>query len=291
MGADTGIGLVDNPIQREVHTKHPVFPASGIKGAIKQALLDKADLKDYIDIALGKDSPDEASAVTFTDATLVAFPVRSLKDTFLYICSPTSIARFIRLAKLADEGLDAKVPESVSGETNRYLTSSDEIFVKSTDNQVGKVSVESFVFEAKVDNDLARLAGFLADRLFTQADDYFSKKLRKSLVMVSNEDFNYFVGTNTIVEPHVRINRETGVAEDGALFYVEHLPPESILAGLVLSSKARRKTQPKEYDSAIKILNQLNKLIDKKTFQFGGNYTTGRGLTYIAVGRGENDHD
>jgi CRISPR-associated protein Cmr4 len=35
MGPGTALGVIDNPIQREVHTGHPVFAGSGIKGALR----------------------------------------------------------------------------------------------------------------------------------------------------------------------------------------------------------------------------------------------------------------
>lgn len=35
MGAGSAIGAIDSPIQREVHTQHPMFAGSGIKGALR----------------------------------------------------------------------------------------------------------------------------------------------------------------------------------------------------------------------------------------------------------------
>ena len=35
MGAGQAFGLIDNPIARERHCEHPVFPGSGLKGAIR----------------------------------------------------------------------------------------------------------------------------------------------------------------------------------------------------------------------------------------------------------------
>ena len=35
MGAGQAFGLIDNPIARERHTEHPLFPGSGLKGAIR----------------------------------------------------------------------------------------------------------------------------------------------------------------------------------------------------------------------------------------------------------------
>ena len=35
MGAGSAIGIIDNPIQRERHTGHPVMAGSGLKGALR----------------------------------------------------------------------------------------------------------------------------------------------------------------------------------------------------------------------------------------------------------------
>ena len=35
MGAGSAIGAIDSPIQREVHTQHPMFAGSGLKGALR----------------------------------------------------------------------------------------------------------------------------------------------------------------------------------------------------------------------------------------------------------------
>ena len=35
MGAGTALGAIDNPIQRERHTGHPMMAGSGLKGALR----------------------------------------------------------------------------------------------------------------------------------------------------------------------------------------------------------------------------------------------------------------
>ena len=35
MGAGSAVGAIDNPIQREVHTRYPVIAGSGLKGAVR----------------------------------------------------------------------------------------------------------------------------------------------------------------------------------------------------------------------------------------------------------------
>jgi len=54
MGAGQGLEHIDLPIQREVHTKFPIFYASGIKGAFRQYALERAH-KDLIANSIIKD--------------------------------------------------------------------------------------------------------------------------------------------------------------------------------------------------------------------------------------------
>ncbi len=84
-GAGQAIGLVDNPIQREVHTEHPVIAGSGVKGALRHHLWrkwengDDEKTRDLLNRIFGPEpgnSSDYAGAISFSDAQLVAFPVR-----------------------------------------------------------------------------------------------------------------------------------------------------------------------------------------------------------------------
>src|SRR5699024_9491155 len=92
MGAGSATGVIDNPIQREKHTDHPSFAGSGIKGAVRHAfpvLNDAA--KDKRNIIFGPETGSQelhAGAVSFGDAQLVAFPIRSLREGYVYATCP-----------------------------------------------------------------------------------------------------------------------------------------------------------------------------------------------------------
>jgi CRISPR-associated protein Cmr4 len=45
-----------------------------------------------------RNASDHAGAIAFTDATLVTFPVRSLRNTFVHATCPSALARLKRLA-------------------------------------------------------------------------------------------------------------------------------------------------------------------------------------------------
>ena len=106
MGAGQAVDVIDNPIQRERHTKHPCFAGSGIKGAVRHSY--QALGGDEADIArlLGPDSNSgdlHAGAVSFGDAQMLALPVRSLKGGYVYATCPQALARAQRLLALTGQ--------------------------------------------------------------------------------------------------------------------------------------------------------------------------------------------
>ena len=97
MGAGSAIGAIDSPIQREVHTGHPMFAGAGLKGALRHHLnaawpKDNERPNPLIARMFGPDTraSDFAGAIAISDAQLVALPVRSLKGGFAYATSPVA---------------------------------------------------------------------------------------------------------------------------------------------------------------------------------------------------------
>ena len=292
MGAGTALGVIDNPIQRERHTEYPVFVGSGIKGAIRHHLAQASDgnNKDIIFTMFGPEagnSSDHAGAVSFSDAQLVAFPVRSAKRAFVYATSPTALARTARLLNTAGLEPGWQVEAVAEGHciaVNPNLRVGD------------KVALESFEFTARLDQSLRTISEWLSLNALPgiPAYEFFRNKLRDDLVLLSDEDFGYFVRNATVVEPHVRINDTTGTAEEGGLFYTENLPPESILVSLVMASQDRRKDCELDASRVMKILMEGNKEdslpgINGMLLQIGGDATTGRGQVVLNIAGG-NDH-
>ncbi len=275
MGAGQAIGVIDNPIQRERHTNHPNMAGSGLKGAIRHqaATMDKWD-KDLVNRIFGPDSKNtqHAGAISFGDAQLVAFPVRSLKQAFTYAVSPTTLARLKRLAALAKIDTDWQVPE---------IEDDHALVVDSRTLHGDKLVLESFDFAAKEDPSLQIIGQWLAENALPdkKAHQYFRDKIKTDLVMLPDKGFSYFVEHATIVEPHVRIDDETGTAEDGGLFYTENLPPESLLIAPVFSSVERyhKDNKPEEVIPAATVMSLISNGLNNRPLQIGGDATTGRG--------------
>ena len=281
MGAGTATGLVDNPIQREAHTNHPVFSGSGIKGAVRHSWENLGGATDQVDAIFGPDSNKEtkrAGAASFGDAQLVLFPVRSLKESYVYAASPTTLARAKRLLQLAGVDVDWSIPQVSQGQVALTEAGRAELL------DDGKLYLEAFEYTS-ADAQVDAIAGQLAE-LALDADDslaFFRDKTARHLVILNDSDFNYFVENSTLVEPHVRIDSKTGTAKDGGLFYTENLPPESVMIAPVLTTSERGTSEGMTADE---VMAKLTAVMDGRTLQLGGDATTGRGLVMCKMVQG-----
>jgi len=279
MGAGQAIGVIDNPIQRERHTDHPMMAGSGLKGAFRHHLEKKWD-KDSVLRLFGPESnaSDYAGCVSFGDAQLVAFPVRSLRRAFVYAVSPVTLARLKRLAALAGLETGWNAPEVAA----EQALACDEGVLGGNNRLV----LEAFDFGADISDQLQAIAQWLTDNAFPagEAHQHFREKIKKDLVLLPDDAYSHFVRNATVVEAHVRINDTTGTADEGGLFYTENLPPESVLVSPVLASVERtskkgRSGEPMKAEDVMRTLVGGNGKpgLDGAFVQVGGDATTGRG--------------
>lgn len=280
MGAGQAVDIIDNPIQRERHTDHPCFAGSGIKGAVRHSYEALGGKKEDIDRLLGPDAQSStlhAGAVSFGDAQLVALPVRSLKGGYVYATCPQALARAQRLLNLGAAVANWPALEVEDGHcllTNTSLLSGS------------KLHLEAFEYEYIVEasKPLAAIADDLASKALPDEPtfQFFRDKLKTDLVVLSDTDFGYFAKHAMLVEPHVRIDEQTGTAKDGGLFYTENLPPESLLIAPLLASQTRTGKQETPL-SAEAVFLKVKPLLNGHLLQIGGDATTGRGLVVAKV--------
>jgi len=282
MGAGTALGLIDNPIQREVHTDWPSMAGSGIKGAIRHALAADSGWKNGSLAAIFGPEPRPgaglyAGAISFTDAQIVCFPVRSLKRAYVYASCPAALARLKRLMHATWE-----VPNVM--EQDAWIAN-DEL------KQGEHLILESLAFNAKK-QELVRL---IAEDLATKAlpEGFFAEKLATDFAILSDTDFTYFVKNSTLIEPHVCIDDNTGTAKSGGLFYTENLPPETLMVSLAMASQVR---DGKTKMDAAAVIKEISEMLDgghngSQIWQFGGDTTTGRGLVMLRLPDRGGDHE
>jgi len=292
MGTGQAIGVIDNPIQRERHTGYPCFAGSGIKGAVRHSFELLGGKKEDLDRLFGPEAGSSslhAGAVSFGDAQLVAMPVRSLKEGFVWVTCTHALWRTRRLLELVGAAPNWQAVEDVPEGQCRVCDT--------TLLYQDKLHLEGFEYAAQKFEGIGKIATYLAENAIPASEDfrYFRDKLKRHLVLLSDTDFAFFAQHATLVEPHVRINPETGTADEGGLFYTENLPPEAILVAPVMASQTRdSRGEPLD---AGKVMGVMKKVINGgngrqgNLLQIGGDATTGRGLVVARiVGGGDADH-
>lgn len=285
MGAGSSIGVIDNPIQRERHTKHPCFAGSGTKGAVRHSFATLGGDPALIDRLFGPSSQNEqgnlyAGAVSFGDAQLVALPVRSLRNGYIHATCPQALARAKRLLGMVGVERNWSIPQVDEGQC--ALANANGLL-----SDKSRLHLEVFEYQdtAKDASAVQAIATGLAAMAMPEGDgfEYFREKLKKDLVILSDTDFGYFAEHAMLVEPHVRIDEKTGTADDGGLFYTENLPPESLLVAPLFASQTRTGSGRDTEIPAQEVLVKIKNVLHGRVLQIGGDATTGRGLVAARV--------
>jgi len=274
VGAGSSVSYIDLPVQRERHTSFPIMAGSGIKGVFR-ALAEREKETGKVNIIFGPENGSEGSScVAFTDAKILLYPVRSVRDVFAWITCPYVLKRF-------KEDL-----ASASGKTNNFSipeVSDDKIILASNssliiNNNPKKVGIEEFVFD--VDNSQ------IDPNLINEIKKYIpatetTKNLSARLAIVSDNVFTDLVNYAVEVRTRIKIDQTTGTASGKALFVVEMVPSESIFYSLVFADDPKNSNNNlvKNVDE---VINNIQKMIDNnKVIQVGGDETIGLGFVKV----------
>jgi CRISPR-associated protein Cmr4 len=274
VGAGGSVGALDQPIQRERHTGFPIIPGSSIKGVLADGYLQR-----NADGSLGKDEkghsyrtadgrsifgderPDHANAssgsVSFGEAKLLAFPVRSAKGSFALATSPLALQRFAR-----DAQLNVPVPPAPP---DMSCLAGNRIIID-RNGQKGVVLEEykfSVVGSFPVEWERV-LCSSLNDAVLAGAGGRF--------VLLSDGDLSHFAVSSCQVSQHVRISDETGTAEDGGLFDEETVPSETLFYSTLTVVRAGME------QNAV-----FSSLAREQLIQFGGSGTSGLGFCTVKL--------
>jgi len=263
VGSGDNLSYVDLPIQREKHTSFPKIEASSLKGAIRHHVERKTDTN-TVESVFGKGSGEEDSSpseVAFSDARILFSPVKSAKGIFAWVTCPMIIERFIQdcklLGRFEELNLDCGQDAICTGDALKISGS--------------KVMLEELVFESKDSTKEEALLKWLGTFSLPQE---LPKDFKSRVIMIPNDDFKYFAMQATEVITRNRINAETGMADGGALFTEEYLPPESIMYSLMFLKKEMEN------------MCVLNSYLDGSIIQIGGNATLGKGLFSVKLVKG-----
>lgn len=298
VGAGASVGAIDQPIIRERHTGFPLIPGSSIKGVL--ADLWHADtettesdggkpkttrkLDRDITWLFGSDDPNDgkasAGALSFGEARLLAFPIRSARGSYAWITSPLLLARAAHdgVPGVAPLGKDvtAKLADGVA----LFANHKDAPLVLAPANgaPLPRVVLEDYVLTHA--GDLPNgLAGALA-KLVPDATHFAG--LDDRLVILSDGLMSHFARTACEVAQHVRINDATGTADDTGLFNQENAPADTLFYAVIHATPARSAAHRASKQDPATALDALANRLDasdvRHTLQIGGDATTGLGF-------------
>lgn len=269
VGAGASVGAVDQPVQRERHTRLPIIPGSSIKGVLAdQANETDEDGRPKIDLdrnatkrteqgaelfglGAGKTEGDngKAGAISFGQANLLAFPVRSAKGCFAWLTSPLALKRWQRHSQV-----EFKLPE---------LSKTDKAYfsAKTLGETISGQATASILLEDYLFHHAGEFAAAQEIVRAIQIDGVWDELAAERLVLVSDETLSHFAETACEVAQHVVIDDETGTAKAGFLFNQENVPAETLFFAPLVE------TRP----------NALQHLEIPNPIQLGGDATTGLG--------------
>jgi CRISPR-associated protein Cmr4 len=287
VGAGSSVGAIDQPVQRERHTKFPIIPASSMKGSFADGWNDvlvpnasggKNRGESEAAWLFGSDDSNKpfAGALQFSEAKLLAFPVRSAKGSFAWITCPLILLRWLRDTRNNSEILNKlkSLPE---------VKDTEAIFNEGILNLKNNIVLEEYTFSQKDPSQITLLNDLCKEIQNILPDEPVWNNIKERLVVLSNGMMSFFAQNACEIAQHVRINDETGTAEGGALFNQENVPSETLFYSSLNCYDGRGDTfKNKKSEDAYKALFEKIKL-QGNAIQFGGDASTGLGFCTIIL--------
>ncbi|HDZ9206724.1 TPA: type III-B CRISPR module RAMP protein Cmr4 [Vibrio cholerae] len=265
-GSGQSVGIVDQPIARERASNLPIVPGSTVRGVLKAFIshTEQTEVKPTLSQSLfGYDKqdgePSFAGALSITDAHLLLLPVRTVYGILAYATCPFILQRYKK-----DRKLDLTVP-----------TPADEqaLHPKGNPNHQDNLMVlEDLDLKAQECEHTQQWAEYIAQTLDAKESAYYSD-ISKRIIVLPDTVFSFLAETATEIRTRIRINQETGVVDNGALWTEESLPAESVLWGVYSVDAPRLNDQ--NGDKRLMFNDIIN---NKPVLQMGGNMGTGNGL-------------
>lgn len=260
-GSGQSVGIVDQPIARERASYLPIVPGSTVRGVLKAHIsLKESDLSQSL---FGYDKqdgePSFAGALSITDAHLLLLPVRTVYGILAYATCPFILQRYKK-----DQKLDVKVPTPANDQA---------LYPKGNPNHQDNLMVlEDLDLKAQECEYTQQWAENIAQTLYAKDRPDYSD-MSKRIIVLPDTVFSFLAETATEIRTRIRINQETGVVDNGALWTEESLPAESVLWGVFSVDEPR--LNDKNGDKRPRFNDIIN---NKPVLQMGGNMGTGNGL-------------
>jgi CRISPR-associated protein Cmr4 len=318
--AGVGIGLdaINLPTVRERWTGYPFLPGSSVKGVLREVAerleASKELTQQQVFGAFGpptEHAGDARGGLVFSDASLLALPVRSLFGTFAWVTCPYVLGRLLRDA-LEAGGLPSSVKAALetliqgngaspkvamtavldpASEGKLYL---EELLIpgleKSTEVEQFANWIAGTIWSKEQPGDKSAAAATTAAAKSEAAREFFAGRL----VVVRDDYFGFFSRTATEIRHRVKIDSDTGTAASSGPWTEEHIPAETLLHGLVIGRPTRyfdpsTRSTTTEVGTGVEVnagaaLKTLRAVLQTgSSLRFGGKASAGMGRARMQV--------
>lgn len=290
-GTGQGVGIIDLPTAREKATGLPFLPGSSLKGALRARCTDKDECNKVFGPEPSNIDSNEiqASAVQFSDQRLLLLPIRSLAGTFAWVTSPYILRRLVRDMEDTEMKPPTVIPSVQEGNCLIIRKrNNEEVDSKITVNAIKTQAVylEDLDLVPQLDDNATDWAIWIASKVFPGDDNVdWQKMLVERFCIVHDDVFNFLINTATEITARIRMEADSKTVEEGALWYEESLPAETILSGLIVAIPVQKSGLKVE-----KVFETIQSLTGK-TLQLGGNATVGRGMCRVQMAKKEEQNN
>lgn len=263
------LGRVDNTIVRDPATDIPKIPGTSLAGVIREystIYLKEIErpvgksVDEEIDNLFG--NPDRQGALRFYDAQIVLFPVSSIKGT-IWITTKNLLSDWLS----GNKELIKKLGDLTDGEV---------LLLKGINAE--KINLGWLLFDV-----VNRKKGINFDNEINL--HYELKDKIKRVAVVSDSVFSQLINNNLEVRTSVRIDNQTGTAEQGGLFTYEAIPRGTVFGFEMIIDK-RRQDEIDNWDEVLDGALNYTKLLG-----IGGMGTRGFGrVSFFKVEEGKEDN-
>lgn len=281
IGVDIGLGAVNLPTMRESITQHPVIPGSSFKGVLRDLVELPSDDKVNDDVTKQKiaafgpgrtHAGDYRGGLVLSDARLLFLPIASLKGTFAWATSTTILRRFNH--DLQEAGL---APLSLPNPGDELLVPNESKLLFRDD----RVSLREVLAPAQRKAEVSELAKRLGAFLWNNPADqtFFAERF----AIVPSDVFNGFARSALEIRARVAIDSERGTAEASGPWTEEHIPAETIMAGLAFGRKTswRNADQSKSFEEHEMLAVFKGDVGQGKIIRLGGHSSIGLGRVFL----------
>ena len=276
VGVGQAVGVLDLPIMREKSTQLPIVPGTAFKGVLRDMFHgdEKKQLRHNFfgsdTVMSGEDS--QSGAFMLGDARLLLLPVRSFVGVFAYVTCPFVLKQYAADCKRAGQqdlpSIPAVGPEKAAKTGNSVLGHTRK------PGQAEKAYLEDLDLELTAGADA--WAEHFQKMIFENESEAM---LTERFLIVHEDTFVFLAETATEVRARIRIDDTKGVVADGALWYEENLPAESVLWGVLGAMPVRALGKTEE-----EVLAILRESVQPgSVMQIGGKATVGRGLVRVRL--------